>query len=198
MTFHISPMAGSILSVWDEAGRHAAMAAHSGWMTSIMKTLSAIFDPMIVLVVACVIVAFLLLKKKRFEAWRFLLSIISISAFVWVTKHLVERARPEGGLIDETGFSFPSGHAAVSTVFFYVLYLTVRPHIRNSSMRKVAFGIAIAMPLAIGWSRVYLGVHYLTDVLGGFVFGAIAVSIAILCSHSRERDLEKAEERESR
>lgn len=176
-----------IISAIDAFGMHAALSAHSAWATPLMRSLSAIFDPMIVLLAACLIVAYLLAKKMQFEAWRFLIGMLSISAFVWIVKHLVVRVRPLGGLIEGTGFSFPSGHASVSVVFFYILYLTIRPHVQSLALRRICFVIALAAPLLIGWSRVYLGVHYLSDILAGFIFGAIVVSFAILCSSSRER-----------
>ncbi len=189
MVFNISPVAGTIISAIDSFGARTASVVRSDQLTPFMELTSEIFEPMIVLVVSCLIVAYLLIKKMRFDAWRFLISIIGISAFVWLGKNLIARDRPFDGVIPETGFSFPSGHAAVSVVFFYILYLTIRPHIRNLAIRRIYFIFSLTMPVFIGMSRIYLGVHYLSDVLAGFIFGAITVSIAILCSGSYERKI---------
>ena len=193
MIFQLAPWADRLVSAIDNAGIAAAeslrgygmsdLAPHAG-MTNFMKVVTEIFDPMIVLVASCLIVAFFMLKKMRFQATRFLISILSISAFVWVAKHIVVRARPAGSLIAETGFSFPSGHAAVSLVFFVLLYMSFAGYMpaRYKALRWIFLVIVIIMPMLIGFSRVYLGVHYLSDVLAGYIFGAILVALARLFS----------------
>jgi undecaprenyl-diphosphatase len=187
MIFHLSPTADMAITAIDRIGTKLALLANTPLATTFMKVISGIFDPMIVLLASCAFVAILLVRKLHFEAMRFLISILTISALVWIVKHLVVRLRPVDSLIAETGFSFPSGHAAVSVVFFYILYMTIKPYIQSLALRRICFAIALIMPLLIGWSRVYLGVHYLSDVLGGFIFGAMVVSIAILISHSHAK-----------
>ncbi len=213
MIFQLAPWADRFVSTIDNAGIAAAeslrgygMSAaeqaasgasaaipHAG-MTEFMKVVSELFDPMVVLIVACLIVAFFMLKKMRFQATRFLVSIVTISAFVWVAKHIVVRARPAGSLIAETGFSFPSGHAAVSLVFFALIYMSFASLVpeRYRALRWIFLAIVIIMPMLIGFSRVYLGVHYLSDVLAGFIFGAIIVALARLFSEKYKQRQVKA------
>jgi membrane-associated phospholipid phosphatase len=202
MTFHISPATQGFIDAIDRAGTSMALSAQQGGgLTQAMRFLTAVFDPMIVLVASCVIVALFLIRSARakktgdimkeqimrFQASRFLLSILAISALVWAVKHLAARIRPVEGLIPETGFSFPSGHAAVSLVFFSILYMSFAPYMRNIWLKRTAFAFTILLPLCIGASRVYLGVHYLSDVLGGFIFGAIVVALAMLLGERYRR-----------
>ncbi len=183
--FHLSPLASSVVSRIDGAGAAISEAARTPGLTALMKVVTEAFDPVIVLAAACCIAAFFFFKKDRFSAIRFAASVAAISAMVWLAKHLVVRTRPAGGLIQESGFSFPSGHAAVSAVFFYVLYMSVSARIASVPLRRACLALAIAMPLLIGFSRVYLGVHYLSDVLGGFLFGAMVASAAVLMSERK-------------
>jgi membrane-associated phospholipid phosphatase len=95
-------------------------------------------------------------------------------------KGFYERQRPEDALIHEIGYSFPSGHAMGAMTFYsFLLYLTVKstwqPWIKSCT-GLLLLGIIVA----VGWSRVYLGVHYPTDVIAGFVAGAFIV-ITSLC-----------------
>ncbi len=187
MIFHLSPAANTAVQAIDQAGSGFASAIRAPWLDPIMQALSAATDPMILVVVAGVISAFLLLRKRRFLAMRLAFSVLAIAAFVKLVKHLVIRARPLDGLIAETGYSFPSGHAAVSIVFFYVIYLSLKPYIHSLALRRAAFIAALGMPLLIGVSRIYLGVHYLSDVLGGFLFGGVLISLIIMLSPALER-----------
>ena len=84
---------------------------------------------------------------------------------------IVHRARPTGfRLITETGYSFPSGHSMVSMAFYgYLIYLIYK-NVRNKKLRWAfitGFGLLIFI---IGMSRIYLGVHYTSDVFAGFLF----------------------------
>jgi len=106
-----------------------------------------------------------------------------------VTKEIVDRPRPEGGLVEVSGQSYPSGHAAHS-VFYAWLALTVairaRPGWRYGSA-LIAAGLALTA--LVGLSRVYLGVHYLSDVSGGWALGVLAfatcAAIALVVAHLR-------------
>jgi len=92
-----------------------------------------------------------------------------------------------------TTFSFPSGHALFATAFFGGLAVLLRPRLRRSGLRLVVWLAAISLILLIGFSRIYLGVHYPTDVIGGFAAGTVWVAAVALgdwlAAHRRRRAL---------
>jgi len=99
-----------------------------------------------------------------------------------VVKATVNRLRPvlTDPVAREPGFSFPSGHAQAAMVGYAVLLLVFLP-LLVGVWRSLAVAFAVFMILAIGFSRVALGVHYVSDVLGGFVLGAAWVAARRLC-----------------
>jgi len=88
-----------------------------------------------------------------------------------ILKLIVRRARPTGfRLIAETGYSFPSGHSMVSMAFYgYLIYLIYK-NVRNKKLRWTLMTCFSLLILIIGLSRIYLGVHYTSDVFAGFLF----------------------------
>ena len=75
-----------------------------------------------------------------------------------------------------TTYSFPSGHAVASTVFYGALCVLVLQRVRSPAWRVAALAGAVAMVLLVAFSRVYLGAHYLSDVLAGIAVGAACVA----------------------
>lgn len=128
----------------------------------------------IIMVPLCIILLFTV-KKQNYKI-AILLNIVIIFVLNQFMKVIFTRTRPtQNVLIDASGYSFPSGHSMVSMAFYGLLiYLTYKnikkPFIRNA----ICFGLTILI-LLIGISRIYLGVHFASDVIGGF-----CVSIAYL------------------
>jgi undecaprenyl-diphosphatase len=93
-----------------------------------------------------------------------------------VSKDAVERARPPGALVETLGLSYPSGHAAYSVAWLAVALALGRvvPRLRHRAGLLIP---ALAVTLFVGSSRVYLGAHYLTDVLGGWGLGLACFSL---------------------
>ncbi|HWP32871.1 MAG TPA: phosphatase PAP2 family protein, partial [Solirubrobacterales bacterium] len=92
-------------------------------------------------------------------------------------KDAIDRPRPEGGLLDASGSSFPSAHAAYAT-FYVWLAVTIVMRLRPGMARGAVVVFAgIALTALVGLSRVYLGVHYLSDVNAGWALGAAAFSL---------------------
>jgi membrane-associated phospholipid phosphatase len=109
-------------------------------------------------------------------------------------KLLYGRGRPTGFFADyptPSSYSFPSGHMLFATTFFGGLAVLLWPRLRHPAARVLVCLAALALVLLIGFSRIYLGVHYPSDVLGGFAAGAVWVgAIAVgdrLASHWRRR-----------
>jgi undecaprenyl-diphosphatase len=104
--------------------------------------------------------------------------------FQYILKIVVERARPDFTmwLVPEDGFSFPSGHANASFVFYLFLMILLRRYFIIANIRSAATAVTVALPLlvaVIGGSRVYLGVHYPTDIIGGWLLGAILLIVIV-------------------
>ena len=92
-------------------------------------------------------------------------------------KDAIDRPRPAGGLVDVSGSSFPSAHAAYST-FYVWLAVTIVMRLRPGMARGAAVVVAgIALTALVGLSRVYLDVHYFSDVNAGWALGVAAFSL---------------------
>ena len=107
-------------------------------------------------------------------------------------KELVERPRPDMDLwlVMETGFAFPSGHAVFAAAFFGALMVPlVRwPCLARRPVLRLALQAALALLiLAVGFSRVYLGVHWPSDVIAGFLFGGLYLLLLASVRHWLER-----------
>ena len=104
-------------------------------------------------------------------------------------KHLVHRARPhfDDALLTLPTYSFPSGHTAGATVFYGFLAVLLLAHVGDRIRRVWIVAGAAVMVLLVGLSRIYLGVHYLTDVLGAVVEGIIWLALCLSGVQARWR-----------
>jgi undecaprenyl-diphosphatase len=123
-------------------------------------------------------VIFWLKSRKDFilPLW---VALIGSEAFVYFGKILVHRSRPAESVYFESSFSFPSGHATAAAAFFgFMLYFCWKTMDSWKRRLQLSFFI-IALIALIGFSRIYLGVHYLSDVLAGFLLGSLWLLIGI-------------------
>lgn len=169
------------------------------WLTPIMESISALATPLSLLVLLLVIVAFAPGKRPGMFC---AVNLVLVAILNVVLKELVQRPRPEDiGLVVETGFSFPSGHSMVAMAFFGLLVWLVWHYEKDRVMRLACCGGFSLIILLIGISRIYLGVHYASDVLAGFCVSlawlALYTSIAaplFLHQPREEKSEEKLEE----
>lgn len=98
----------------------------------------------------------------------------------WVLKHLFVRARPDlFRLVSETGYSFPSGHAMVSLCFYGILAYIIGRRLSGRSRQIFLYLFTGGLVVSIGFSRIYLGVHYPSDVAAGYIAGGTWLAFCI-------------------
>src|SRR5262249_33675041 len=122
--------------------------------------------------------AVLLVARRRWAELGVLLGgVVLIFVGAHEIKDAVDRPRPGGGLVDVSGSSFPSIHAAYST-FYVWLAVTIVMRLRPGMARKAAVvAVGVALTVLVGLSRVYLGVHYFSDVSSGWALGIASFSL---------------------
>lgn len=115
-------------------------------------------------------IALLLLIKNKKIGLSIFSNIVIITILNQLLKKILRRPRPtEFRIVEETGYSFPSGHSMVSMAFYgYLIYLIYR-YIKNKYIKWSLIVLLSILICLIGISRIYLGVHYTSDVLGGFL-----------------------------
>ncbi len=149
----------------------------SGWLTHVAKLVTSLGSSAIVLPLAAVAAAALAARRRWAELGVLTIGIAAIYVGVHEIKDAVDRPRPDGGLVAISGSSFPSGHAAHS-VFYLWLAVTIVMRLRPGMARgALVVSTGIALTALIGLSRVYLGVHYMSDVSAGWALGATAFSL---------------------
>ena len=117
---------------------------------------------------------FLLIKRYYSKAFQFASIVILGGLFNILLKNIFQRARPQFyPLIKETDFSYPSGHAMNSLIFYLLLSYIFFRITKNTKLSIVFTSFSAFLIALIGVSRVYLGVHYPTDVIGGYMGGGI-------------------------
>ncbi len=115
-------------------------------------------------------IALLVLIKNKKIGLSIFSNIVIITILNQLLKRILRRPRPtEFRIVEETGYSFPSGHSMVSMAFYgYLIYLIYR-YIKNKYIKWSLIVLLSILICLIGISRIYLGVHYTSDVLGGFL-----------------------------
>ena len=94
-----------------------------------------------------------------------------------VIKAIVARPRPMEMLLEETSFSFPSGHAMNNAAIYIAIMICLLPLCKNKTQKGIVIAIFTAIPLIIGTSRVYFNVHFASDVVCGWCLGAIVALV---------------------
>jgi len=127
-----------------------------------------------------ILLLFLIIFKDRRGIFLNISAISSVGVN-YVLKHLIRRSRPdELRLIEQGGFSFPSGHTMISVcVYGYLLYL-VKSSIKNKTLKYILSTILVLLILSIGISRIYVGVHYFSDVLAGYLLASVILILVIV------------------
>lgn len=149
-------------------------------LTSLMKLFTFLGSPFMVIITALLAVTYL--KKKRFSREPYLVA--SSLAGAWLLnelfKQIFRRPRPDvNRLVEAAGFSFPSGHAMVSTAFYGLLAYLLWKNSGGRLIRQLTTCALILTVLLTGISRVYLGVHYPSDVMAGFAAGGACLALSV-------------------
>ncbi len=156
----------------------------------IMLFITALGDPPAVVTVFIIAIAWLLMKRRYIDGIR--LTIVSVGGVVFNQgmKLFFAKPRPElwPRLITETSFSFPSGHAVGSMVVYGFLGYLIAKKLHH--YKGYVYAIASALILAIGLSRLYLGVHYPTDVIAGYGIGFLWLTTCLKLNFSSRRSPE--------
>jgi undecaprenyl-diphosphatase len=142
-------------------------------LTGMAMDLTALGSITLVVLISAVTLSILLSLKDHLAAWQLLLN--SLGAGIWtvIIKNAVERARPENitPLVQVSGFSYPSGHSLASASLYLTIAILVMRHLPTRKARVLLLGIAVAIILLVCVSRLYLGVHYPSDVASGASLG---------------------------
>ncbi len=133
-----------------------------------------------IVVGSAIIVSIILwLWKKRGYIIYLWLALAADVIFSYLGKLLIHRNRPPNPAYLENSFSFPSGHAMVAVIFYgFLAYIRIR-HVKSWGHKVNVFFAGLVVILAIGFSRVYLGVHYVSDVWGGYLLGFLILTTII-------------------
>lgn len=141
--------------------------------TNAMKIITFLGNHTFLIPANLLTMAFLLFKKNKEDAMRFLVVAFTSVGLMSLLKILFHRHRPINPLIQGiTNFSFPSGHAFMSVVFFGLLIYFIATEWKKNWLSLVLIFILVLIIFLIGLSRVYLRVHYTSDVIAGWIFGS--------------------------
>lgn len=164
-------MSGDIRRIDGIAYQFFVVRLRRDWLTPIMQSFTSLSAPVVLAVMLIVVAAFAPGRMPgRFAA----ANLVGIVALNYALKEIVQRPRPEGfRLIAETGYSFPSGHSMVAVAFYgFLIWLIIR--YEEDRLQRWIWSLALFfVVIMIGISRVYLGVHYFSDVVAGYCVAAV-------------------------
>lgn len=150
-------------------------------LTGFIKIVTSTGNFASILVISIVIILFLARKGKKKESLFYSLSVIGIWLFNELLKIVFKRPRPAGAhLVDVTGYSFPSGHAMIFMGFSLLIVYYILENVKSMGMRMILSTLMILYAVSVGLSRVYLGVHYFSDVIAGWMAAVLWVSVMIM------------------
>ncbi len=151
-----------------------------GVLTILATGVAIIFDTTSLVILSLIISGVLYLKNYKVQGLLLLGAMGGDAVLVSVLKSVEHVARPANAIIADSGFSYPSGHSAGVIVFMGVLAYFAWQHWQGTRSRAL-IGVGLgAVVGVVGFDRVYLGVHWLSDVFAGWLFGVFWLSFVVL------------------
>lgn len=145
------------------------------WLKQAMIDVTALGGETALVILVTIVAGFLAVQRQWLTFWLVLGGTISGSIAVAIAKALIGRARPAltDHLVEVSSASFPSGHAANSAIIYLTIALLTVQIVEEQRARRYILIVAGLLVIAIGFSRVYLGVHWPSDVIAGWSFGTL-------------------------
>lgn len=158
-------------------------------LTDVMRDITSLGGPPVILLVIFSVAGYLVLRRKYQPLLLLVVAAVGGALLDVGLKTLVGRGRPSivPHLVGAYSMSFPSGHSLISMVVYLVLAALLSPELPDRRARVYVIAVALFLTFLIGVSRVYLGVHYPSDVLGGWSIGLAWATICWLGAWSIER-----------
>ena len=148
----------------------------------IVETFSNLFSTSGTIIIVAIASAILLFLNNRKEALVFILTMIITALINLLIKEIYLRPRPFYRLVEEIGYSYPSGHSNAVSSFISMIYFMVKNNYTKRASRITLFlGSLLAFSIAL--SRILLGVHYFSDIVGGLLSGYIVSTLIYKLSY---------------
>lgn len=165
--------------VFDTVIREWFYSIRTPWLTEVVKGITFMGNTKTIIVLCLV---FLVVPKltKRFGLPIAAAAIVG-AGINKIMKHIMLRPRPDVSLhlIEQGGWSFPSGHSISSLLMYGLLAWLIRRYVKDKRIANITTVLLTMLWIGIGLSRIYLGVHYPTDVLGGWMLGMVVMLVVI-------------------
>lgn len=150
------------------------------WLNKLMILISAALSPEALSALALAAAVVFFLKRRLYQAGLILMSAGGGLVLGAIFKWLINRPRPAGGLVLETGLSFPSQHSLMAVIFFSLILYIFTEKIKKLWLKYLFIAGNIFMIALVGFSRLYLKVHWFSDMIAGFALGLFWLTFLIL------------------
>ncbi len=169
--------------------RNAAELIGPPWLAQTAMDITALGGPTVMVLATMAVVGYLVLERRYGAMWLVLIATSGGSALVLILKQVVNRPRPMlvPHLTSGPMASFPSGHSTMAAVVYLTLGTLLARLMRRKRLKLYFVMVAMVLTLLVGVSRVFLGVHYPTDVLGGWTLGLVWAVICWLVARWLQR-----------
>jgi membrane protein DedA with SNARE-associated domain/membrane-associated phospholipid phosphatase len=174
----------------DRTAYDLAQDLQAGWLTDLAKGVTTLGSGVVTYPLAAIVAVYLVIRRRWMEFWALVIGTALIAVFVPEIKAWTDRPRPSDSLISVGGSAYPSGHAAQATLYSWLAITFALRVVPSITRRSLVIAVGIALTALIGLTRVYLRVHWLSDVSGGWALGvsayALAAAVVLVVFHIRD------------
>ena len=165
----------------DELGYNLIVQNRNTFLTTIMKILTNLGDLHGIIIITILLLIFL---KNKIDATMPAINVGILAITNKIIKTIIKRPRPTYKLIKIGGYSFPSGHSMASIALYGSLMILTYKYIKDKTKRNIIISILTLIIITVGISRIYLGVHYTSDVIVGY---SVSTIYLIICNNITKR-----------